>query len=260
MEESGLTKEIVAVQPSRLARFIAARLDPKAYLGLHVTVALLVAALAIWLFGAVLEAVLDNATVVRLDIATMAWMARHTTPVGLQIFSFITRLGDEPVMPILGVGGAVVLWQQRHRLVLVCWLSAFVGGVLVNRLLKHLIHRSRPILAVQQMHETSFSFPSGHTMAATIGYGMLAYVVATYWRPRGLRRRYLYLGAAAMAAAVGASRIYLGMHFPTDVVGGVAAGTAWLAICVTGTRIARDTPAATPSADDPERAHSLDAE
>jgi membrane-associated phospholipid phosphatase len=242
-----------AVRPSRAARFVAARLDPKAYLGLHVTVGLVVAALAIWLFGAVLEEVLDNTTVVRFDVATMAWMASHATPVGFRIFSFITRLGDIPVMPVIGIVGAVVLWRQRHRLVLVCWCAAFVGGVLVNRLLKHLIHRTRPVLAIERLHATSFSFPSGHTMAATIGYGMLAYVLATYWWPRGVRRRVLFLVAAMLAFAVGASRIYLGVHFPTDVIGGFAAGTAWLAICVTGTRIARETPAVIPEARDPER-------
>ena len=91
-------------------------------------------------------------------------------------------------------------------------------------------------------------------MAATIGYGMLAYVLGTYWYPRGLRRRFLFLAAALVALAVGASRVYLGVHFPTDVIGGFAGGTAWLAICVTGTRIARDTPAATRGAQDPERA------
>ena len=253
-DERALGSAIRPVSPqSGFVRFLAARLDPKAYLGLHVTVALVVAALAIWLFGAVLEEVLDNATVVHLDVATMAWMASHTTPLGLRIFGTVTRLGDVPVMPAIGLGGAVVLWYQRHRLVLVCWVAAFAGGVLVNRLLKHLVHRTRPVLAVERMHETSFSFPSGHTMAATIGYGMLAYVLATYWWPTGLRHRVLFLVAAALALAVGLSRIYLGMHFPTDVIGGMAAGTAWLAICVTGTRIARDTPAATPEAADPER-------
>jgi undecaprenyl-diphosphatase len=236
--------------PSRLARFVAARLDPKAYLGLHATVSLGIAALALWLFGAVLEEVLDNATVVRLDVATLGWMAAHTSAVGLRVFTLITHLGDIPVIPAIAVAGAWVLWQQRHRLVLVCWLCAFFGGVLVNRLLKLLIHRSRP---VRVLHEATFSFPSGHTMAATIGYGMLAYVMATYWRPRGVRRRFLFLAAAILALAVGVSRIYLGMHFPTDVIGGLAAGTAWVAICVTGTRIARETPAATPEAQDEER-------
>ena len=238
------------IHPSRCARFVAARLAPKAYLGVHVTVSLTVAALALWLFGAVLEEVLDNATVVRLDVATLDWMAAHTSPLGLRVFTFITHLGDIAVI-LIAVAGALALWHQRHRLVLVCWLSAFFGGVLVNRLLKLLIHRSRPIRVV---HESTFSFPSGHAMAATIGYGMLAYVMATYWRPRGLKRRYLYLSATILALAVGVSRIYLGVHFPTDVIGGFAAGTAWLAICVTGTRIARETPAATPGARDEERA------
>ena len=234
--------------PSRLARFVAARLDPKAYLGLHVTVSLGIAALALWLFGAVLEEVLDNATIVRFDVATLDWMAGHTSAMGLRIFTFITHLGD---IPAIAVVGAWVLWRQRHRLVLVCWLSAFFGGVLVNRLLKLLIHRSRP---VRVLHESTFSFPSGHTMAATIGYGMLAYVMATYWRPRRIKRRFLFLAAALIALAVGVSRIYLGMHFPTDVIGALAAGTAWVAICVTGTRIARETPAVTPEAQDDERA------
>ena len=81
------------VRPSRLARFVAARLDPKAYLGLHVTVGLTVAALALWLFGTVLEEVLDNATVVRFDIAAMQWMGQHATPLGSSVFSFITRFG-----------------------------------------------------------------------------------------------------------------------------------------------------------------------
>jgi undecaprenyl-diphosphatase len=90
-------------------------------------------------------------------------------------------------------------------------------------------------------------------MAATIGYGMLAYVLVTYWRPRGSPKRLIFVAAVALMIAVGVSRVYLGMHFPTDVVGGFAAGTAWLAICVTGTRIARETPASTAGARDPER-------
>jgi membrane-associated phospholipid phosphatase len=254
-----LIERAEAARPSRITRFVAARLDPKAYLGLHVTVALAVAALSIWLFGAVLEEVLENDSIVRFDVATMSWVASHATPVGFRIFSLVTKLGDIPVIPVIAIAGAFALWRQRHRLVLVCWFAAFVGGVLVNRLLKHLIHRARPVLAMARMHETSFSFPSGHTMAATIGYGMLAYVLATYWWPRGVRRRVLFLSAATLALSVGVSRIYLGMHFPTDVIGGFAAGTAWLAICVTGTRIARDTPAATPEARDPERATSTPA-
>ena len=237
-----------------VARFVAARLDPKAYLGLHVTVGLGVAALALWLFGALLEEVLDNAAVVRFDVAAMTWVDGRVTPLGLRVFGLITRLGDVPAIPLIAAAGAFVLWRERRRLFLVCWLSAFVGGVLVNKLLKLLVHRSRPPLAMERLHVMSFSFPSGHTMAATIGYGMLAYMLATHWRPRRVQRRYIILSAAVLALLVGVSRIYLGVHFPTDVLGGFAAGTAWLAICVTGTTIARQTPAVTAEAEDPERA------
>jgi len=172
----------------------------------------------------------------------------------LRVFGLITRLGDVPAIPVIAAAGAFVLWRERRRLFLVCWLSAFVGGVLVNKLLKLLVHRSRPPLAMERLHVMSFSFPSGHTMAATIGYGMLAYMLATHWRPRRVQRRYIILSAAVLALLVGVSRIYLGVHFPTDVLGGFAAGTAWLAICVTGTTIARQTPAVTAEAEDPERA------
>jgi len=236
-----------------IARFVAARLDPKAYLGLHVTIGLGVAALALWLFGTVLEEVLDNSTVVRMDVATMAWIDAHVTPFGLRVFAIVTRLGDVPVMPIIALVGAAVLWRERRRLLLVCWTSAFIGGLALSQLLKTLIHRARPVLAMQRLHIASFSFPSGHTMSATIGYGMLGYMLATHWKPRGVRRRFIVLGAVTLPVMVGISRLYLGVHFPTDVLGGYAAGAAWLAICVTGTTIARKTPAVTPAARDPER-------
>jgi undecaprenyl-diphosphatase len=236
-----------------VARFVAARLDPKAYLGLHVTVGLGVTALALWLFGAILEEVLDNATVVRMDVATVAWVDAHVTPFGLRVFGLITRLGDVPVIPLIAVVGAIVLWRERQRLLLACWTAAFVGGVLLDALLKSLVHRARPELAMRHLHVASFSFPSGHTMAATVGYGMLAYVVMTHWRPRRVRRWFIALPAATLALLVGVSRVYLGVHFPTDVLGGFAAGIAWLAICITGMTIARKTPAVTPEARDPER-------
>lgn len=238
---------------AHVARFVAARLDPKAYLGLHATVGLVIAGLAIWLFGAVLEEVLDNEAVVRFDVATMAWMQLHVTAFGLRVFAVITRLGDIPVMPVIAVAGAVMLWRQRERILLACWTAAFVGGVLLATLLKTLVHRARPVMAMQRLHIQSYSFPSGHTMAATIGYGMLGYVLAMHWRPRRVRRRVIFLTAMTLAGLVGVSRVYLGVHFPTDVIGGFAAGTAWLAICVTGTTIARKTPAVTESARDPER-------
>jgi len=231
---------------ARLLRFLAARVDPKAYLGLHVTVGFAVAALALWLFGAVLEEVLDNAAVVQFDVAATAWVQRHTTVAGLRIFEFISWVGSPVAVAAIAAAVALVLWRQRRRLVLVAWLAANVGGLMLDQVLKAAVHRARPVSADARLYIGSFSFPSGHSMGATIGYGMLAYVIANYRRPRGVRPSCIYLAAAAMILAVGTSRVYLGVHFPTDVLSGFAAGVAWLAICLTGMRIARGAPAAAP--------------
>lgn len=231
---------------ARLLRFLAARVDPKAYLGLHVTVGFAVAALALWLFGAVLEEVLDNAAVVQLDVAATAWVQRHTTVAGLRISEVISWVGSPVAMTVIGVIVALVLWRQQRRLVLVGWLAANVGGLMLDQVLKDAVHRARPVSAAARLYIESFSFPSGHSMGSTISYGMLAYVITNYWRPQGAHPGFVSLAAAAIVLAVGTSRVYLDVHFPTDVFGRFAAGVAWLAFCLTGMRIARGAPAVVP--------------
>ena len=223
----------------RTRRFIAARLDPKAYLGLHATIGLLGAMLALWLFGALLDAVLDNATLVRWDLAIAAAVHGRATPAGLAIFSAITQLGSPVTLGVMAAVGGVVLWLRRHRTMLVAWNSAFAGGLVLNELLKASVHRTRPEYGAAYLHGHSYSFPSGHAMGSAIAYGVLAHVLAAYWRPVRARRTLAYAAAIAIAALVGLSRVYLGVHYPSDVLGGWAAGGAWLAVCVTGAGIAR---------------------
>ena len=99
------------------------------------------------------------------------------------------------------------------------------------------VHRTRPVYGAEYLNGNSYSFPSGHAMAAIIGYGMLSYAlthtVVTGRAPRALT----YAVAAAVVLAVGVSRVYLGIHYPSDVLGGYAAGLAWLAVCVTGIEV-----------------------
>src|SRR5207237_6589285 len=102
---------VKAAEHGRLRAFLKARLEPKAYLGLHFTVGIAVAAGGIWMFGALLDALLDNATMVNADIATDAFIHAHMTPGLLRIVFATTQFGGPIAMTALAVAGAIVLWR-----------------------------------------------------------------------------------------------------------------------------------------------------
>ena len=137
-------------------------------------------------------------------------------------------------MSVLAVVGVGTLLLRRRRLLALVWAGAAGGGAILDWVLKTLIHRTRPEYATAYLHRVSYSFPSGHAMGSLIGFGMLAFAIA---HARGFARRERQVGyavAAFLTLLVGISRIYLDVHYPSDVVGGWAAGGAWLSICITG--------------------------
>ena len=210
------------------------RIDPNTYLGLHLTVGLAVAALGIWLFSALLDGVLDNAALVRWDMAADAAIHARMTPPDLRIVNLVTQLGSPVAMVLLGLAGAAWLWRSGCRTLLVGWSAAYVGGAIIGQVLKYAVHRTRPVYGSAYLHGSSFSFPSGHAMGSIIGYGMLLYVLRQVWHGGGRRRRIVEVVASLFIVAVGVSRILLGVHYPSDVLGGWAAGAAWMAVCTTG--------------------------
>ena len=233
-------KEVVkAAKHGWLRTFLKARLEPRAYLGLHLTVGLILGAAGIWIFGAVLDAILDNATMVRWDIAIDAFIHAHMAPSALPYVSATTQFGGPIAMGALGVVGAVVLWRAKRRDVLVGWIAAFAGGAIIDEALKMAVHRSRPTYGAAFVQAGSFSFPSGHAMGSMIGYGMLLWTIFIFWHPKRVWRVLIYLFASLLVLAIGLSRIFLGVHYPSDVGGGWAAAVAWLAVCITGVNIAR---------------------
>jgi membrane-associated phospholipid phosphatase len=232
-------KQVVkAAEHGWLRGFLQARLEPKAYLGLHLTVGLILGAAGIWIFGAVLDALLDNATMVKWDIATDAFIHAHMTPSILRVVAATTQFGGPIVMGVLGAVGAIVVWRAGRRVVLVGWIAAFAGGAIIDQALKMAIHRSRPSYGAAFVQAGSYSFPSGHAMGSMIGYGMLIWTLFVFWHPRRAWRVVTYLLAALLVLAIGVSRILLGVHYPSDIVGGWAAALVWLAVCITGVRVA----------------------
>ncbi len=140
----------------------------------------------------------------------------------------VTALGGTPVLAPLVVL-AVVLLARSDRRRAVDVLALTVGVALMHSLLKVLIGRPRPSFTDPLVHLTSRAFPSGHATTSTVVYGALLLLALPLVR-RTAARRLLTLAAAVLVAAIAASRVLLGAHWVTDVVGGLLLGLAWLAI------------------------------
>lgn len=214
----------------RVRDFIAARFDPRSHTGLGLTLRLAGFALAVWVFSGLLDAVLDNETIARLDQIVESWFHVHSTPAGLAAFDVVTQLGSPVVDVVIGAVALFLLIRREYPL-LVTWLFANLGGKVVEYVIKNTVHRTRPQYAAEFLHGVSYSFPSGHTMGSTICYLMLAYIIGA-WPGATTRRRWIaFVVAALVICAVAFSRVYLGVHYPSDVAGGFAAGMAWLTAC-----------------------------
>jgi undecaprenyl-diphosphatase len=133
----------------------------------------------------------------------------------------------------------LVLAMQRQWVPLVGWVAALAGGAVLTQVLKLAIQRPRPPGASVFLTDFSWSFPSGHAMGSLIGYGMLAYLLVALWVEKRGWRISIVVTAAALIAAIGLSRLYLGVHYFSDVIGGYAAGVLWLAACISAVEVAR---------------------
>jgi undecaprenyl-diphosphatase len=223
---------------ARQVRFLQARLSPEGYLGLHLTVGLLVILAAGWWFGEIAEDVSRNAATRVLDESVTSWFQVHATPALTHAMRFVTFFGSVGFVAAASVCVAIVLIVRKSWYQLLTLALTVGGGSLLNILLKHFFHRQRPVLENPLVTLSSFGFPSGHTMGSTLLYGLLALFVAhsvRTWRLRALVSCF----AALWVALIGLSRIYLGAHYLTDVLGAIAVGLAWLAFCWTGVETLR---------------------
>lgn len=212
-------------------RFLAARFDRTSQVGIGLTISAVVFALAVWVFSGLLDGVLDNEWLVRVDRIVESWFHAHATPAGLTIFSGVTLFGSPLWVAVLVVIVALYLWRARARLLLRAWIGTNAGGALVEYVLKTTVHRTRPQYAAAYLHGHSYSFPSGHTMGSTVCYFLLAYLISSHPRVTERARRAVSAVAVILVGAIGFSRLYLGVHYPSDVLGGFMAGLAWLAAC-----------------------------
>jgi len=157
--------------------------------------------------------------------------AAHASPAEVQFFLAVTFLGTSLFLVPLSIAIVVVLLLRgRWRLAAAWVITQLVGLVLIEKT-KLAFDRLRPSFNGEFTTEDSYSFPSGHALGSLVAFGMLAYLFAIHVRRPAARRAGIVI-AAALVLLIGFSRMFLGVHYFTDVLGGYALGAAWLAFAL----------------------------
>lgn len=199
-------------------------------LGIFLVGGLLIAAAGTALFVEVAEHVRSGSTQT-FDELVMRWVDAHHLPLLDAVMLEITALGTGIVVLMIVAIAALFLILTRHKYPAILLLASTFGGLVLNAILKLGFDRPRPSVVVAAVHTFSSSFPSGHAMSAAVVYSTVAYLAARLHREKWAG--WLVMTAAmGLIAVIAFSRIYLGVHYPSDVVGGVAIGLAWAAFCM----------------------------
>lgn len=205
------------------------RIDPKTETGLLLLLALVVLVVGGVVLGALGLLVRSNSSLLHVDRSVAPWGEDHMTSFAQSMLDFVTAFGSTGVIAAFAIGVFVVeIVRRPTRWLPVFLIAVTVGQALMSTLVKDLLDRVRPT-ANPVAHTLGPSFPSGHTTGAAACFAAFALVLG---RGRSRNVQSLLAGAAVfVAVAVAASRVLLGVHWLTDVIGGLALGWGWFALC-----------------------------
>lgn len=202
-------------------------------LGLSLTVGLLAVSGLGWAFGEITEAVVKGDDLAAVDSPVTGWLVAHRTPALTQVMRVVTEFGSAWfVISLLVVATVVVVVRRWSRSVVLVPVLSAAGTTFLVTVVKLMIARPRPSVGSVVAVANGFSFPSGHSAQAVATYGALAWLVARGLAGRSSRVA-AWLAAAVMVLLIGVSRMYLGVHWLSDVIGGYTIGACWLVLVVT---------------------------
>lgn len=202
------------------------------FVGWQLAIGLLIFSVMTLFVGELGEHIAEGNPLTLTDVKLSAWIEANRSPIWTRALRVATELGATwwSITTALGFG-IFLISRRRFYWLAALWLSVF-GGMLLNLQLKSVFQRARPSFSNPVLSLTGYSFPSGHTMAATVLYTVSAAYLVTQIK-RGPARMFVIAAAAFLIIIVGFSRIYLGAHYLSDVLGAMAEGIAWSSLCLT---------------------------
>lgn len=188
-------------------------------------------------FVEILDAVTDSDDLTVIDRPVVEWLAAHRSSGLTRLELAFTDLGGVIVLTVaLTVTMALVAVRLRTWQPIVFTVVAIGGIQLLVQTIKVLIARDRPNPAAQVVSADGFSFPSGHAASSLVGFAVIAWLICMTTQRRAIWAT-AWLAAALLTGAVGVSRMYLGVHYPSDVIGGWVLGATWLAAVAVAVRV-----------------------
>ncbi len=232
-------------------------------IGRHMAAGIACSVVATVVFAELFDFVKDTGkNVTPFDRSILYWMRRHRTRRRTQAAKVLARLGSPPLIVGIGLGSALVglFWRKWRGAAWTMPIAIMGAGVIIQGV-KLIIKRPRPSFFTPLLHETGYSFPSGHSLIAMVVYGLFGYFALGETHNKWIRLT-IRIGTASLVIAIGVSRVYVEVHYPTDVLAGWTAGVPWLIACIglhevlTRRWPALGEPVLTPQADAAGQTHS----
>ncbi|MEM8505294.1 MAG: phosphatase PAP2 family protein [Cyanobacteria bacterium P01_D01_bin.1] len=214
----------------RLSSFWMHKVHPRisSFITFSSVVWLGVCALILYLIANLSEEILEQESFT-LDKHILLYIHQFSNPVLDRLMLSVTKLGNPEIVVPITAAAFILLWWKRYRLAAKFFALNALGGVVLSNVLKLVFNRPRPELWPRLITETTYSYPSGHALGSMILYGFLSYLLITLYPRYSLAWRVIGI---VLILAVGFSRLYLGVHWPTDILAGYGVGFLWVTVCI----------------------------
>lgn len=209
--------------------FLQKRLDKNNFYGLPFTILFLALICALGLFGEIIEEIINSGIIVSIDIRVANLLTIFRSAELTTFFFWVTLFGKSKIILLFTIATISILWIWKKRLYIIPLLVSIAGSVSFTLIGKIVFHRARPNVAMYT--ENSFSFPSGHATIAVAFYGFLTYLLIRNSKKWKYKINIFFAGSITILL-IGFSRLYLGVHYVSDVWGGYLVGAIWLIIAI----------------------------